>query len=540
MTHPVDSSLTIPTDRQLPPAENTHLPNSETLGSDVYTEVNLSDPEELEAHLQVLGVRQRLRERRRRMIRWFSFLFIVIVTALIVGIGLTIKPFQDSTLATTGSNTVLPPPPADLSAKCSAISLNTPQGIEICEEACEIAECCNVPEGFALSCTSENTVVCAQYQRYCDVLYVGSGLTSGGGVLEGIDASVAQLKSAVDQACTGKSADELEQSTCMALCQAGFCCFSNPNLCGDADCQAYSNCALAFDVHMGNPIFNDGAGDTTNTPLTLSEKIDQACGSFIEAISPPGEDTCETLCAQSVCCFNQYCVPSPDIDCLDYAGCYVLYSDPDAPSGIDLGGGIPTQADQIHEACFNIGNLNDALEDSECTSLCGPGACCFESNLDCVNVDCGIYAECNILYPSFLAVSREEVNDACNNHRDIGVPGEPTLCEQVCSLHVMQCCFHLNNEDGCDNPLQQPGTAYCDTYAACEVLGDSPTDLRGSHKEELEAACSNTQTRNKCITLCSAATCCYASVLSDVCSNMDSTINCDDYSACDVLYDASS
>ena len=40
--------------------------------------VNLSDPEELEAHMQVMDVRERLRQRRRKMIRIFTIGFLLI------------------------------------------------------------------------------------------------------------------------------------------------------------------------------------------------------------------------------------------------------------------------------------------------------------------------------------------------------------------------------------------------------------------------------------------------------------------------------
>lgn len=107
-------------------------------------------PEELDAHLHVLDVRQRLRERRRRMIRFYSVVFIILVSAFLIGMGVTSKmgilgskesELGGSGTATTGTSAQLPPPPSDLASRCSVTSLNTQQGIEICEEACEVAEC---------------------------------------------------------------------------------------------------------------------------------------------------------------------------------------------------------------------------------------------------------------------------------------------------------------------------------------------------------------------------------------------------------------
>jgi hypothetical protein len=447
----------------------------------VMRDVNLSNPEELEAHLRVLDVRQRLRQRRRRMIRCFSVLVLIIVVLFLVRMGLTSTPTgeENSGVGTLGSASaaVLPSPPADLSSKCSTTSVSSPQGVRVCEEACEIAECCDVPEGFALSCMSANEAICQSYMRYCDILHETTG-------------------------------------------------------------------------YVPPPQQVEDSNDTTqneNTPalppaqLTLSQRIDLLCSEVVETSSTPGQDSCETLCAPSLCCFSDYCVVGPDIECSDFSGCYVLHADTenfdddDAPA-LD---GTPTRSSEIHAACFASGTITDASSNPQCTSLCAPGACCFEPNLDCVNVDCAIYAECNILYPSFLAISKTEVDDACTNHRDVGTAsGEPTLCEEVCTLTVMQCCFHQNNKEGCDNVMQAPGTAFCNNYAACEVLGTSGSDLRDAHQSELEEACSNYQTRAKCISLCSAATCCFASSIAEECANVDASINCEDYNSCDVLYSA--
>lgn len=124
--------------------------NGDAVSSSLHDPTLDLHPEELDAHLHVLDVRQRLRERRRRMIRFYSLVFIILVTAFLVGMGVTSRmgiftsnesQLGGSGTVTTGSNVQLPPPPADLASRCSVTSLNTPQGIEICEEACEVAEC---------------------------------------------------------------------------------------------------------------------------------------------------------------------------------------------------------------------------------------------------------------------------------------------------------------------------------------------------------------------------------------------------------------
>eukprot|EP00934_Nitzschia_sp_Nitz4_P007899 Nitzschia sp. Nitz4//scaffold91_size79674//55556//56938//NITZ4_005375-RA/size79674-processed-gene-0.110-mRNA-1//-1//CDS//3329560124//7889//frame0 len=436
--------------------------------------VNLSDPEELEAHLQVLDVRQRLRQRRRRMIRLFSMLFCALVLAFMVMMGLSSREAKENFESSQGTGTstvVLPSPPADLASRCSSASLETTQGVEVCEEACEVAECCTVPSGYALSCLVNNAAVCAQYQRYCD---------------------------------------NLDSFTSVVISPTS------------ADSPVSAPVSSSISPQTPAPV--------APTPLTLSQEIDLACTDIEE-----DDTTCATLCSPSVCCFSSYCLVSPEVDCQDYSGCYVLHTDLESGEDDDQTTGTDSIVSQIHTACYESGTIVDATSNSECTSLCAPGACCFESSLACTDVTCVNYAECNILYPSFLAVTQAEVEDACGNHRDVAGSTEPTLCEQVCSLLVMQCCFHQNNDQSCTD-LQQPGTAYCDNYAACDILGTDGTDVSAAHQAELVDVCANSATRAECITLCAAATCCYASTLEEACANVDASITCDDYSACDVLY----
>ena len=104
------------------------------------------------------------------------------------------------------------------------------------------------------------------------------------------------------------------------------------------------------------------------------------------------------------------------------------------------------------------------------------------------------------------------------------------MCEQVCTLQVIQCCFHYTGGEGsCD---QIP----CDVYGACEVLGNNPEYLREVHIEELRAACENDATRNHCVQLCAPASCCYATTIEEECIHVDTTITCSDYESCNVLY----
>jgi hypothetical protein len=535
--------------------------NTTVYDPELMDRVNLSDPEELENHLQVLDVRTRLRQRRRRMIRCFTVGFVV------VGVGLSVQygffwnsensapqdNNQNGGMASTGSDTKLPQPPADLASKCSLTNLNSPQGIDICEEACEISDCCNVPDGYALSCLTTNTVVCAQYQRYCDILH---NLPSDSGF--GGDAPVAvapmddaALKVQIDSACVDLSDASMIRpgSPCMTFCESGFCCFDNASSSCTVNCQTYLNCNVAHQVISTGTVSTPPPGSS----LTIAEEIEQFCGDVVEAIAPPsGENSCETLCAPSFCCFKHMCVSPADLDCLAYSGCYPLFTETDTVDDDDTLATIPIQ-DQIADACRA---LEDDVQATDCRTLCAPGACCFETNLECpTTIECvDTYDDCKVLYSSnsggggtttdgntgasegdgsstIHTLTKAEVDDACENHNNSGVTSLPTLCEQVCTLQVMQCCHHQNGDPDDCAPLP------CATYQACKKLGTDADSLRSSHKQELNAACSGTATRSQCIQLCSAATCCYATTVEEECANVDASITCSDYDACKVLYD---
>jgi hypothetical protein len=398
-----------------------------------------------------------------------------------------------------------------------------------------------VPEGFALSCSKGNENVCAQYQEHCSILQNAPEISP---------VSDEELKTSIDTACTGLDPSFLPGSDCVTVCKPGFCCFEEDSPDCPQNCQTYVNCVSAFQLQQQQQDNTTGTtpvalpGSTPlNTPINdtisegdsvLKQQIDAICGTTIETVSPPGEDSCETLCGPAYCCFDHLCVIPVDLDCLEYSACYILHAD---VNNVEEDISTSNLGDEVHQLCGGLLDVNDAIKNEECNAICSPGACCFEDKLSCGNVDCAMYADCIVLHPNFIAVTKEEVIDACQNHNDAILQSEePTLCEQVCTLHVMQCCFHVDGD--CDDAvLLGDNSIYCDTYQACAVLGTDGSSLLESHKEELQAACTGgPSTRSQCIQLCSSATCCYASKVEESCVNVDVSITCSDYKACDVLY----
>jgi hypothetical protein len=499
-------------------------------------DVETLPPDELdEATLQILDIRTRLRQQRRRMIRTFSLVFIIVGVSLFAGLAFSGQEGKENAdeqkqieeeIAenggaaggggqTTGIADLLPPPPADISIVCALENLEDFMGIAQCEHECEISDCCEVPIGFALSCLAGNEQVCQEYAQYCDILH---SLPSAGYIPQVDEATLPpeELKIEIDTSCIGLERDQLLHSPCMDMCEKGFCCFDGSGDC-EVNCQVYLNCADAYAVYQNGP---------PAAAPTFQDEVAEACADYPDS----GASNCEEKCAPSVCCFSHYCTPPMGIDCQAYAACFVLHEQDDgATYDEDL-------SDEIHEACYTS-NIVEAASNSQCTSLCAAGSCCFDSEECDENVvNCATYAECNILHPKFVVVTNGEVEQACQSAASASAGG---LCEQICHLEVMQCCFHqVENGDACSHDaLLHPESVFCNIYESCRTLGTSSETLRNSHKDELNQVCGDPTTRSQCIQLCSAATCCFATEAQDECATNSRSIACNDYQACSVLYE---
>ena len=340
--------------------------------------VNISDPDELEAHLEIQDIRMRLRQRRRRAIRCFTIAFVLVVAALLAGIGYhgvfnksmaaanhaappttntsttpttTISTATTTTTSTSGSNAntnlpqTIPNPPIDLASRCSTASVRTSQGLSLCKGECEVAECCTIPEGFALSCPKGNEVVCAQYIKYCTIL------------------------------------DHLPNTAPEFVLQtpAPATPISTPS--PTTNNQAQPSSILSSPVLALTPTL----------PPALAAKqqeVKNACNpSTVETIPSSNTNStspCQKLCQLAQCCFSHFCQPPDTVDCTVYAACYVVYQD----DGIDddhfqnFGSGFGGQGssdnpnatasnlalmNNIHNACYT-GDITSVISNNTTSS----------------------------------------------------------------------------------------------------------------------------------------------------------------------------
>jgi hypothetical protein len=130
----------------------------------------------------------------------------------------------------------------------------------------------------------------------------------------------------------------------------------------------------------------------------------------------------------------------------------------------------------------------------------------------------------------------EVIWDVCYNHNYVSSSStsssstnqQPTLCEKVCAPG--SCCFDPSYA-GCPSSYEE---TFCDRFHPCHVLVEGNT--AASPQSYVQEACSNLQDLSECVTLCGTATCCFTSDINKACAATRPDLNCDDYSACEILY----
>lgn len=448
-------------------------------GSGRYLATTVDDLEEhLQQDLAVMEVTDRLRQKRRLAIRRYTAAFVAVALVLMVGIGFTSRTIEKEKKVNrikeqhrgNPAVTVLPPPPADLASKCTISALQTPAGTQECESACEEAECCSVPAGFALSCQLGNEVTCPKYQQYCNVLDWNIPNTSNDKTTD-----IVRAISSEPPAVTPVLQPPIPVPT-----QAPQALVQPPIP------------SPATTITPGGENADFPAQDTSGTS-PLKKQISDACeDNGFEPIALPGQlSVCEQFCQNSQCCFNHYCVPPAGIDCLDYSPCFILYNEEDqgttdntktdATSANSAARNSTTNTNQSTGLALQIQQTCDsnAIEPTRslCPTLCAPGACCFEPHLACSAVNCDLYAACHdALYSNYVDsissssgssamsgthTTEGEVLDACNNHSNSnGVSS--SLCEQICQEG--SCCFQGTSRSA------QCSDTFCRTYSACQVV----------------------------------------------------------------------
>ena len=364
--------------------------------------VNISDPKELEAHLEIRDVKERVRERRRKTILCFATVLVVIVAiATIIGVTTKGNDNNNNTKQSNINTQTLVDPPLDLESRCSVAQINTQGGYQGCESACEVAECCNFSQDFALSCQQlGNEQVCQQYQQHC-VILENNYFTLVPSMEEQGTEPLITTKEIIDAACQGSTIHLCEQ-----LChedQVGPCCFGQtPTSCRSAVldltsvyCQTYASCTVVF------------ADDTADTNVPTKADVDDACANYSPNNDEWANGLCEQVCQEDQvgpCCFGQTPTScrSAVLDptsayCQTYASCSAFFyntsdtttTSPQAP---------PQPSPDLAQVCAN------PSERPTCIAQCSEATCCHATTTpDTCNrihpgIECDDFSPCNVLY----------------------------------------------------------------------------------------------------------------------------------------------
>lgn len=471
----------------------------------------------------------------------FPSLFII----AIVHMAYTNKNPVESTTSVERAFEPIDPPPVNIDQICSNDSLQTDTGYENCLQVCQASICCEFPINLDLSCVFGNEKKCLAYHKHCVKLNYpmhdkeyenGESVSQISPSNEESAITVPEASKAIPKYC---AQDNLGISDGFAICQQsclpGECCYEkDPSIqfcTSDPNCEGYASC------------FAMASLDKRDTKIT--EEVDQKCArENINYVN--GRDECLDACSHSLCCYAEDIVgPCPNDDngsfCKQYDSCKNVFT---------------VTKEQIDSLC-------DPSTGSEgtCKHLCFPARCCFDQGVcfDDVTVDdCDMYNSCVTVFPKEIDASvlpdpisppvpstsnptkgptplpvdvsafstktypKEEIDDACLNHNNDGATnGKQTLCGIVCESG--NCCF--------DNTIECSANMTCSAYESCPGAAVAAV--------ELEEACSENKLQTDktlCVQLCAPSACCFTSDLSRLCFNQGISINCNDYTSCDPIF----
>jgi hypothetical protein len=523
--------------------------------------VNITDPEELEAHLEVRDVKERIRKQQSKAMLLCGVIVVCVAAAVAVSfiIGERNQDQAEQEKSNINANT-LPDPSSDLALKCSMAQITTQGGYQVCESLCEVSECCTIPQDFALSCQLGNEQVCQEYRQYCLILDQISDPNNNNIDMEDNivlpvkdeQGTNAKLKQVIDGACEGLTANSVEGTQCESLCQVAACCREDTaEDCGNDFCQVYSSCQVVLPLTTTTEPPTQGIEPIADTDAKLKQVIDEACQG-LTANWVQGTE-CESLCQVATCCredTEEYC--GSDF-CQVYSSCQVVFplttTTPTPPTppptqGIDPITNTNAKLKQvIDDACQGL--TANGVTGTECESLCQVATCCRDDTDGSCGTDfCQVYNSCQVVFDttSIYVPTKEDVDDACSNHLQNSVGGQQsTLCEQLCQDdQVGPCCFGQTGGISCSSSaLVDPASVYCQMYASCSVVFVPATVSNPSPPQpspNLPEVCANPAQRPTCIDQCSEATCCHATTALGTCNHVHPGINCEDFSPCNILY----
>lgn len=224
------------------------------------------------------------------------------------------NPFLSDLIANSGMATSADFSTA-LEADCSAASLRTLEGIQMCHDKCQAHLCCFADLGFAAgnghcddihdhdeSCGTYKAChadTCAAYEPCKGLVTLEENALNRGSTG---DATATEVVAAVEKSCTLPDDPALIDGAwvtgCHAACVPRLCCVLDPRLgssCrGAVECPAYAPCKVLIDANKGQ---------VTKDPHAIGN-VDNVCSADMVQDSKK-RSACEFLCKQRSCCFEE-------------------------------------------------------------------------------------------------------------------------------------------------------------------------------------------------------------------------------------------
>lgn len=416
-------------------------------------------------------------------------------------------------------------PPEELTAFCSMESIASVSGFDMCEELCESAVCCRLPETDDYSCKHDNSLVCKRYDADCSNLDTARDEDQ----ILGIPVAPQNLSDLCAADPLLRRDTKAEQ--CIAFCSQAHCCYRNirgQNCTHQHQhlCQGYAPCSILL------------------TSSTTAQQTEQK----ITQLSQQQHNQEE----------NQPQTPPPTDPSIDQKQQQTQTSNDPSISNTNTA---------INAACTDNGYGMQEL----CQALCQPGACCFHDGEDScfhsgIDVDCHDYIPCEGKYQtstdhstsssssSSSSSTKALVDTECNNVADATIDGAMLACEAICQ--PADCCFQ-RDQNNCFNTAV---SINCHDYTSCAKLytnnnqdqddgsqskntADTNNDGILSQDEEnnaiVDELCkpSSLYTLNSledCHDICEPYLCCFSSDPQENCY-ADHASDCDVHESCDIL-----
>jgi hypothetical protein len=444
---------------------------------------------------------------------------------------------------------VLDIPPDDLEGRCSPS--NFPYTIEVCKDACKVAECCYLnADGVVLGCfdTSTdtyngrlNTHRCTLYRPHCDVFF--DPWTGGE------DGMIRPPPDNLDQLCRKRLREEINQpnraldfedDVCLEACLPSKCCQSM-EVAGESDiesiisylgyvmtsceqsnseeCSAYN--ATCFGIFDGPPQpepIPSPSGSPSLSPTLHPTEISFVSSSptLVPTRDPSFRPSIETTIATSELSYSH----SPS---------YISSSArPSTGPSISQTTLLPTRLQivpianlpKIFDACTspkskNLIALGNLAAKVECVKACEPGLCCFaeilrdagltDSSGNPANIQSCFDSNRGVCegYSGCLALTNPvSVNSAQSFVPEVPTQDLSSLCSEesrATPTGVLNCfqecqrgsCCTLSPQESCFNGFQD----ICEQYGPCQAMvdaygGDTSNVLPPKPPTNLDLLCS--------------------------------------------------